>query len=67
MGALPRGHAPHARGPQRETTPEDLLAAEREAIALLDPEVERAERAFGELGLEFPAVDSSGGGDDPTP
>ena len=50
-----------------DKTPEDLVAAQREAIALLDTEIERAERAFSELGLELPAVDSSGGGDDPTP
>jgi hypothetical protein len=50
-----------------DKTPEDLVAAEREAIALLDTEIERAERAFGELGLELPAFDSSGSGDDPTP
>ena len=50
-----------------DRTPEDLVAAEREAIALLDTEIERADRALSALGLEFPAVDSSGGGDDPSP
>jgi hypothetical protein len=49
-----------------DKTPEDLVATQREAIALLDTEIERAERAFGELGLELPAVDSSAGGEDPT-